>query len=63
MSIVTITDTRRLMTERAGGSVEWVVNEFDDGRAYMLTANFGGVGFSAHFTGEQWAEFQEMVGR
>ena len=62
-----ITDTRRLTVKRMltvmAGSVEWVVNEFDDGRAYLLSATSldGSLQFSAHFTGDQWAEFQRMV--
>ncbi len=56
-----ITGTRRTTVERATGKVDWQVNEFDDGRAFMLTAESPGVHFDTHFNAEQWAAFQAMV--
>lgn len=42
-------------------AVNWRVNEFDDGRAYMLVAAIATTQFSAHFDAEQWAAFQGLV--
>jgi len=58
-----ITDTRRVRMAGAVDTTTWTVDEFDNGRAYMLTATSIGMAlhFSAHFTGEQWAEFRGLI--
>lgn len=64
MNETTITDRRKMTVERVDLSkVEWHVDEFDGGRVYMLVASAAntGVQFSAHFTGEQWTEFQKLI--
>ena len=58
-----ITSTRTLLVKQAGlspGILAWQAHEFDDGH-FMLTANAQATSFGAHFTGEQWAAFQDMV--
>ena len=58
-----ITEQRKLTVGREEGSVQWRVNQYDGGRAYLLSAEAAnaGVHFSAHFTAEQWAEFQKLI--
>lgn len=56
----TITNSRELTVERLSGSVEWSVLEFD-GSNRMLIARGAGTQFHAHFTAEQWAEFQRLI--
>ena len=52
------------ITAKRGLSIEhttWRVTEFDGGGNFMLTADGAVTRFLAHFTAEQWAEFQKLI--
>lgn len=56
---VEITGRRNLVVEH-GGRSEWTVTEFDGGNR-MLVVWAAGTQFNAHFSAEQWAEFQKLI--
>lgn len=56
-----ITLRRNLDVKCAAGIQHWTLNEFDNGRSFMLVCNTAALQFHAHFDAEDWAAFQELV--
>jgi hypothetical protein len=52
------------ITERRNldlGETKWTVDEFDDGRWYIMTATSPRAQFLAHFSAGEWAQFQTLI--
>jgi hypothetical protein len=61
-SVSKITDHREVVIRRVSGAARWEVDEFNHGRAYMLTVHGdGGLRFQAHFDREQFRALQAML--